>query len=290
MKRAPIGVSVANDGDSALFFPTGTFTAWLNLPEINLLLDHPELGTIEEVYAGSWCIPATTTRPFNSLMKLIYEMRTRATSVPPEYWKRLAVASYGIMGHSYDRVIQGEQYVQAGTCWNPVFMSHITSSVRVRNYLDGMSQTVYGEYIDGIAVSGQVATSEGLGGLRLEGYGKMVIWSDMFKESAWKEPPWPIAETVQAKPNARSITINGNRNVSLGDFAVARASKQMVGDPLPYSFKFTPGSTSRMGARGSVGRYMREPIPTEAPTIEQARGLYTLRRVQFEQITTALGF
>lgn len=289
LDRGPVGVRVGPYHEDAVFYPVGRFEAWLNLPEVRLLMDHPELGSIERVHQGSWCLTRATRRPYAGLMNLLFRLRRQGGPVPERYWKRLSVAIYGILGHHYPVVEKGRTRTQAGTCWNPVFMGAVTSAVRVRNYLASLENEVVGEYIDGVSLCGDaLPLGDSQGDYRLEGKGEMHIWSDQFKGSHWKALPWDIEECARRRPNAYTVDLQGRRNVTLGDVAIGHAGASDLGRDIQYGFRFRPGSTARMSARRKVAHYLNDQVHSRPPLPEHMEGLYLLRRHQFDGLMQAL--
>ena len=190
--RGPISVRF---GDNSSFFPIGIITnVWLGKPEIDLLLEFPEIGKITKIHEGSWGYIAdrgeATKLPFKRLMKNdLYQLR-KTDRFLAGFIKLSMAALWGKFISSYETqdTLDGEKYTRSSCLYNPIFAAHVTSAVRTNLYRASLGKEVVGEFVDGIALIDSTRVQPGFGGLTIEGTGPMVLFDDQYKGCDWKNP------------------------------------------------------------------------------------------------------
>lgn len=187
--RGPVAV---RDGDHALYFPVGQIEGvWINKPEIDLLLEYPEIGRITKVHRGSWGLTGNLTKPFARLVRKLFIARANDEFLA-DYLKYVMAAIWGkfISVSTYVKDMEtGEGWTQASPLYNPVFAAHVTSAMRCNLYRRSMGLDVVGEFIDGLTVTRPLdLTGNSIGELVEKGRGTLVLFNDQTKGASWKNP------------------------------------------------------------------------------------------------------
>jgi hypothetical protein len=244
LHRGPIAYRV---GESRLFYPVGDIKGcWLNLPEIQLLLEYPEIGVITKVHEGRWGIPQfeDNYRPFDPMVNALYQMRQN------EPWlgsrpKEIMVSCWGKTPSVFEGV--------ANRHWNPVVSSAITSMIRARNYRESLeSGEVIGEWTDGFAVQGWVPqlAGGGLGHMRLEGAGNLLIAADNVKESHWKHTETgtglSVAELLRESKDKTDMRWQARYLVGLDQVITGELDPSLIGTERVDEYRFPLGSHIRL--------------------------------------------
>lgn len=188
--RGPIAVPL---GIKNLWFPVGKIPAvWINMPEVKMLLQYPDLGRITRVHQGYWGFQDVDYYPFRRMVTTLYGMRSEFPWLSP-YLKLTLAALWGKMIGQYvviRDVETGEGYSQAGSLYNPILGSHVTSRMRTDLYVRALGVPVIGEFVDGVTTEHPLESSPTvrLGALTKMGEGPMTLFNDARKTAAWKSP------------------------------------------------------------------------------------------------------
>lgn len=245
-----------------LYYPVGDLRrCWLNLPELRLLADNPQLGKITKVIEGSWGIPeyGNTPTPFNDSLRRLYALRSKH----PQYStfiKAIMVSMYGKTASMYPR----NKKLIASPTWNPVYSSAITSGLRARLYNASVNMDVAGEWADGLASPQEMPSKPGFGGFRLEGRGEMIIINDLIKHSAWKAAPFDIGLLREQKDD-EALTIPISNEITLGLAVVNGSDASQIGQRNDYTVSMPIGAGGRLSDPLRVGDLLSGHIETEAP-------------------------
>lgn len=183
--RSPIAV---RERERHLHFPVGEIKGvWLSKPDIDLLMQFPEFGTIDKIYKGSWGIAKSDARPYRRLMKRLFQARSSDPFLGP-YIKLVMVALWGKFISIYTvlkDVNTGEGWSQASSLFNPVFAAHVTSEMRRRLFLQSIGSGVVGEFIDGFSSITPIVPGNSFGDFVMKGKGTMTLFNDSIKASSW---------------------------------------------------------------------------------------------------------
>ncbi len=267
--RGPIAVRFGTDSS---YFPIGNITnVWLGKPEIDLLREHPDLGKITKIHEGSWGVlnnPSTEPdKPFRSLLRWnLYPLRKSSTYLSG-FLKLAMAALWGKMIASYEvkETFDSDPYTQSSPLYNPIFASHVTSSMRSKLYRASMGKEIVGEFVDGIALIDSTRTRNGFGGLIEEGSGSMVLFDDQSKGCDWKNPD--LLDFARGSKDKYAFDVPRNYRLSL-PFAYNsygnRASIEMS------KFKQTMqtiklGPARRLMDQYRVGDYLEYSLPSSPP-------------------------
>lgn len=269
-------------GETSLFFPVGKLhKAWLNLPEVQLMRDCPEVGTITKVYAGSWGIPFAEEYPFAPVVKRLFKLRRSCPEIAP-YIKRIMVS---VWGKTQSRYKVGREWVSP-VFWNPVYSSHVTASMRADNYRRTLGQHVYGEFVDGFAVDHEMKTHQGMGGLRHEGSGSMLVITDLFKQSAWKRLFENFRVIMESDLDARAVVVRKPYARTLAEVVEAGEPGGEIGRESEAVWPVPLGSSiRRMNGGGFDCRdFLTGTIETTPPREDQLEAMAWARRMKAQTI------
>ncbi|KKN75299.1 hypothetical protein LCGC14_0381510 [marine sediment metagenome] len=191
--RGPIAVPVGYKGGS--WYPVGRISnVWLNMPEIEFLQRHPEVGTIEKIHNGYWGVAISKSfYPFRRLVKKLYAMRIKNPEIG-DYIKLVMAALWGKTIGQYVVIrdpITGEGHTQASNLYNPVFASQVTSMMRMELYEKSMGASVVGEFVDGVTSEDKLSAASSfkhMGAMALKGEGTFTLFNDIRKTCPWKNP------------------------------------------------------------------------------------------------------
>ena len=212
---------------------------------VKLLLKFPDLGEITRVHQGSWgFVFGAGFRPFHDLVKRFWKLR-QAYPELDSYWKMLSNCMFGKFTANYSTRTRKRTIREANKYWNPVYASHITSSITSQLYEIGLGKTVYGEFVDGLTTAEPIKTSQGLGGLRFEGAGDMVIVTDVFKQSAWKQAFAPLVSIMEDNRNAVRLPVVETYPLTLLDCLASNADQLKIGQVVMRELGLPLGSTVR---------------------------------------------
>lgn len=242
--RGPIGMRY---GQKSVYYPIGLLPGvWLNKPEVDLLLQHPELGRIVRIHEASWGIPSIDSYPFRRLMRKLYNMRV-SDAYLSKLLKYSMAALWGKFIGTYVVVEEdGSSYTQASCLYNPVFASHVTSEMRCQLYLRSLGQTIIGEFIDGLTTTRELPQNRGFGGFAEQGRGSLVLFSDQYKGSDWKNKL--LLETAEYQRDQTQLEVPLEWRHSLLTAYQRYGSKRFayyIGRSVDFTRRVALGSTSR---------------------------------------------
>jgi len=277
--RGPFAVRY---GTTSVYFPVGNLKGiWLGKPEIDLLLEFPEVGRITKVYEASWGITPLESYPFSRMMRKLYSIR-RNDEFLSGFAKFAMVALWGKFISSYKVRTPDSEYLQSSCLYNPVFASHVTSRMRCDLFRKSFGREVIGEFVDGLTVSKQMASSKGFGGFLEQGRGELVLFSDQYKGSSWKnEDLLRLAETQKDKkfldvPFETRYTLESAfryGGVSEARYLLGRKENQMSRIHL--------GSTMRiLDDDLVVGDFLEGSFGSYPPNFEDIKGLRFLKSIE----------
>jgi hypothetical protein len=238
LQRSPVAHRL---GEHSLFFPVGKLNrVWLNLPEIRLLLDHPDVGRITKVLEASWGVPFAGVQPFANIVAKLYKIRRAHPEIAP-FVKRIMVAMWG---KTWSRYPVGRQW-QSPSMWNPIYASAVTAAMRADNYRRTLGAFVYGEFVDGFAVDQPQRESKGLGGIRHEGSGKMLVVTDLFKKSSWKTFFVDFENVMRDDPDGMAVTVRAEYARTLSEVIEYRMPPSSIGMPTEQEWAIPLGTSIR---------------------------------------------
>lgn len=239
LQRGPIAHRY---GEESLFFPVGRLhKVWLNLPEIRLLLDHPDTGRITKVHQASWGVPFVDVRPYAEITGALYQIRGAHPEVAA-YVKRIMVS---LWGKTWSRYPVGRGMWQSPRSWNPVYASAVTSQMRADNYRRTLGRFVFGEFIDGFALAGTHPETPGMGGIRHEGSGKMLVVTDLFKKSSWKQFFVDFESLMRDTPDAFAVEVRAEHARTLAEVVDEGLPPSAIGVPLETVWPLPLGTSIR---------------------------------------------
>ncbi len=258
-----------------LRFPYGVGEVWLAKPEIDLLLDY---GCKVDIIEGSWGFPFGDRSPFKVLLRALYGGRAVPEASPGI--KVLLTAMVGKLSsvNRYFDTLTETTSVNVSPSFNPIYASHIRSSVRAN-----LARQAYAFGVDCLVcltIDGLVTTREipgigperRLGELRLDGQGRMTILTDYIKdrpgESDWREN---AEATATGLGFSRPFRFYGRLGLFNTGMSVSEA-QGALGMPFDMRPEFQMGSTVRQTAKASARDYLDGVIETSVSHITDTVG------------------
>jgi hypothetical protein len=284
--RGPIAV---RHGEHSVYFPVGHLTGvWLNKPDLDLLLEFPELGHVEKIYEGSWGIPQTNWYPYRRVMRRLYGMREREPFVAG-YTKLVMAGFWGKFVSKYTQIKSmetGEGWTQSSAMFNPVYGAHITSAMRNHLYKLTLGSNVIGEFVDGFASTDRFATDKRkrFGSLSLKGAGQMFLFNDSIKACTWKNPE--LIDMAYEQRDEYKLTIPSQYYHTLAS-AYARygatSMQRHIGEDSSSGQQFRLGSSMRfMGnEKLRVGDFLDGKVVSHPPIMNEMKAFRFMRGVEY---------
>ncbi len=277
--RGPIAVRY---GDRSIYFPVGLLVGvWLNKPEVDLLLEYPEVGKIKRVYEGSWGVSTTPSYPFRRLMRKLYSIR-RSDEFLSGFMKFVMSALWGKFISSYLVRTPDSEYTQAPCLYNPVFAGHVTSEMRCNLFRRSAGREVIGEFVDGLSVDRPMVESSGFGGFVEQGRGEMVLFSDQYKGSYWKNQD--LVEIARSQADSRFLEIPYTIRNSLESayrYGGPSGVYYQLGREVQFVQRVKLGSSMRFLDRELVvGDLLEGSFRSYPPSFEDIRSLRFLRALE----------
>lgn len=292
--RGPIGVRY---GQRSTYFPVGLLPgAWLNKPDIDLLLQNPHLGKILKIHEGSWGIPSIESYPFRRTMRKLYNMRMNDAFLS-RFLKYAMAALWGKFISTY-RIYDDDGLLirtQAPCLYNPIFASHVTSNMRCDLYRRSLSGTVVGEFIDGLTTTGEMNQTKGFGGFEEQGRGTIVLFSDQYKGSDWKNRDLvgiaasnPDATHLEMPRSFRHTLTTAYQKYGPSKFRdfIGRRVEGLARVPLGSTSRFIP---KQLSGDLRVGDFLGNNFQSLPPHYSDVRALRLLRFTDLDRDELGLG-
>jgi len=279
--RGPIAVRY---GQRSIYFPVGLLSGvWLSKPDIDLLLEYPQVGKILKVHEGSWGITRSDTMPFRRVLRQLYSIR-RNDEFLSGFMKFSMAALWGKFISAYNVVTPDNSYVQASALYNPVFASHVTSQMRCSLFRKSMGREIVGEFVDGLTVSREIPQVAGFGGFQEQGRGEMVLFSDQFKGSTWKNTELLALAEQQKDSPYLDLPMNFRHSLeSSYRFGGPQGSHSLLSRETSSMQRIRLGSSMRfLDQDVRVGDFLEGSFSSYPPGFSEIRALRFLKAIEME--------
>lgn len=276
LSRGPIPVLL---DEGTQYFPVGRIEkVWINKQEYDFLQKYPEIGKIERIYEGSWGIPKRDNRPpFKGIVSSLFQLRSDpANEQLARHLKVIMTSAWGKTLGTYQTVLETNQdFLPTKVEWrapfpyNPAIADYVTGVIRLRLYESQMGTDVVSEIIDGGGSLQPLKEGEGVGMVRLEGRGQMVLFSDFFRYQEWKPSTNYILDLAQSQAHrVETLKCPSSRFIGVGQLYHRGRPPSVLGTVENFTRRIGLGPSNRTMDYErilTVGDYLSYDLPSDPP-------------------------